>query len=878
MYTFVYHVDEMDEPDIMVPYKLEKSLTDYIRRIGKSLIINQQEFERLVESGEVVLHGSPSPSWLGVPLKTIHGTIGVIGIQDYKVQNAFTPNDLELLESVSGQVALAIEHKHAEQALRQSEDRYRTIFDHSPNGVFLYDNDLKITQFNKRYLEIVRSTSEQELGFDLNTIKQKNVLPYVKATLTGKSAKFEGAYHTTTTDVDLWVSAGFVPLSDDQGRALGGMCVIEDITDRKMAEQALRENQEHLTHVASNVSAIIWSADIDQQSCDFHYTLITENVFKVTGYQMEDFLQPTSDFPLNRVHEEDRQMVSDWRKLICHGENVSGVYRFYRKDDTVRWLYDFMTPVKNLSGQVIRVDGITFDHTDRILAEQALAEEKERLAVTLRSIGDAVISTDTDGRVVLMNPLAEKLTGWKLGEAKNELLSKIFRLTEENTGLEVENPISRVLKTNLIVESAYNCILTSRDGSQTLIAESAAPIRDRDSRNIGVVLVFRDISVQRQQEKEILRAQKLESLSILAGGIAHDFNNILTSILGNISMAKLYIEHPDRQEPRLEKAERATLLAKDLTQQLLTFSRGGAPVKKTASIKELIVESAQFALTGSNVSCEKLIDDDLLPVDIDEGQINQVIHNIVLNAVQAMPNGGIVRIRAENFHLSEGSPIPLQPGDYVMIQVQDEGPGIAPEHLTKIFDPYFTTKQKGTGLGLASSFSIVKKHDGFIMVESKQYVGSTFTVYLPASTSSLERAEKVESVLFQGEGRVLIMDDEEGVRTVAKDMLTFMGFKTDCAANGEEAFEMYKNAKKTKMPYDIVILDLTVPGGMGGLKTISILKHFDPNIIAIVSSGYSNDPVMADYKKYGFAAVVCKPYRIDELSSILNELLQAKKK
>ncbi len=514
---------------------------------------------------------------------------------------------------------------------------------------------------------------------------------------------------------------------------------------------------------------------------------------------------------------------------------------------------------------------------ERKEAEKALADEKERLAVTLRSIGEGVITSDTQGTVVLLNREAEKLTGWSQREALGRRLGEVFNIVNEKSREPCSNPFQRVLDHGDVVTLAENILLLSKDGTERNVAASAAPISNRNSEIIGVVLVFRDITEKRQMEEEIIKAQKLESIGILAGGIAHDFNNILTAILSNISIARIYLGKDDRVLERLVEAEKASMRAKDLTQQLLTFSKGGTPIKKTMSIVELVKDSARFALRGSNVTCEFLIPDDLRPVEVDEGQMSQVISNIVINASQAMPEGGTIRIKAENVDIRADASLPLNGGGYIKIDIEDSGVGIPREHLRKIFDPYFTTKQRGSGLGLAVTYSIIRNHDGHISVESCYGKGTVFHIYLPASDKEVAAGEEAEEVPVSGKGRILLMDDEEMILDVASQSLRLFGYEVVCARDGSEAVRLYKEAKEEGEGFDAVIFDLIVPGGMGGKEALGELIKTDPDIRAIVSSGYSNDPIMANYRKDGFVDVVTKPYKIDKLISVLNRVVSGRR-
>jgi two-component system cell cycle sensor histidine kinase/response regulator CckA len=394
-----------------------------------------------------------------------------------------------------------------------------------------------------------------------------------------------------------------------------------------------------------------------------------------------------------------------------------------------------------------------------------------------------------------------------------------------------------------------------------------------EERLFGLWLGIRDITERQSVREDVLRAQKLESIGILAGGIAHDFNNILTAILGNINLARIDSDLGEQTASRLLEAERGAWRAKGLTSQLLTFSRGGMPVKKVFSLGPLLRESVAFALMGSNVGFTFSIDEDLWPVEADEGQIGQVVNNIVINAGQAMPEGGEVSVRAVNETVTEDAGLALKPGRYVKISIEDTGTGIPEGYLQRIFDPYFTTKQRGSGLGLATSYSIVKKHGGFIGVESQLTVGSCFHVYLPASARELAMPGADAAEPLRGKGRILVMDDEEMVRSVAEQMLRHMGFEVEQAKDGTEAVKLYKRALEENRRFDAVIMDLTVPGGLGGKQAVKRLLKIDPQTKAIVSSGYSTDPVMSRFRDYGFVGVVTKPYDSVELFRVLTEVL-----
>ena len=510
----------------------------------------------------------------------------------------------------------------------------------------------------------------------------------------------------------------------------------------------------------------------------------------------------------------------------------------------------------------------------RMEAEHTLATEKERLSVTLRSIGDGVITTDLAGRVVFLNKMAEMITGWTEQEAAGQPLEKVFHIIDEKNGQPLESPVDKVIRSGRIVELSSDIVLIAKDGRMRSIADSGAPIRDRESRIVGAVLVFRDISEKARLESEMQKMRKLESVGLLAGGIAHDFNNLLVGIVGNLSLAREFVKPDDKTHPLLLGAEKAALRATELTRQLLTFSKGGEPVRETDSIVEIIRESASFVLHGGNVACTFAMPEDLWLVDVDRGQMSQVIQNIIINARQSMPDGGSIRISGENIAdfvlpTAKGA----APGKYVKISIQDSGIGIPGKYLDRIFDPYFSTKKEGNGLGLTISHSIISKHDGHIAVQSQQGEGTTFIIHLPASEKGLRGRKATKGRALAGKAKVLVMDDEEAVLQVIQSMLSHFGHEVVTAKNGEEAVTLYEKHRNASAPFDLVLMDLTVPGGMGGREAVAKILAIDPQAKVVVSSGYSNDPVMGNHKDYGFCAAIVKPYQLSKLVETINPFL-----
>ena len=499
---------------------------------------------------------------------------------------------------------------------------------------------------------------------------------------------------------------------------------------------------------------------------------------------------------------------------------------------------------------------------------QALEESERKHRDFFDNAPDMYHSLDRNGIIIDCNETEARMLGcskheiigrrfvdFLTGKSRKQFREQFEALTPENALITVEREFVRkdgtTFPASLNVYAEFN--------------ETRSLVRTRT--------IARDISERLRMERELLKGQKLESLGILAGGIAHDFNNLLAAILGNVSLAKLHADGHDTVTSRLDEAEKASLRARDLTQQLLTFSKGGVPIKKTMSVADIVNESSSFALRGADVRCDCRISEDLWPVEIDPGQITQVLNNLIINADQAMPKGGTIRITVENVTFTRKQPELERKGKFVKITVEDEGVGIPEEHLGNIFDPYFTTKKKGSGLGLATSYSIITKHDGHIVAESIVGKGTQIHIYLPPSRKKT-RMERVENgALMSGKGRILIMDDEEAVRDVTGEILRRLGYEVEFAKDGDEAVDIYRKHRQSGRPFDAVIMDLTVPGGQGGKDAIRAMQSIDPAVKAIVSSGYSNDPVMADFRLHGFSGVVTKPCGIHEMSRVLHAVL-----
>ena len=635
----------------------------------------------------------------------------------------------------------------------------------------------------------------------------------------------------------------------------------------EMRDKEIIQTAERFHAVLNSIEAVVYVADLESFDLLFINSYGRNLYGECTGRRCYSAFQQDSSRPCSFCTNQ---------RLVDDDGNPTGVYHWERYNEKIgRWLDCRDQAIHWYDGRLVRIEVAT-DITRRKEAEEALQAEKERLDVTLRSIGDGVITTDVSGKIVYVNRVAEELTGWTNAEAFGRPCAELFNIINEKTGKKCVSPVQRVMQFGRIVGLANHTALIARDGTIHSIADSGAPIRDRHSAIIGVVLVFRDISREKKMEEELLKVRKLESIGVLAGGIAHDFNNILAAILGNVELLGYRLPDCDPEiKSLLSDVKRATRRAAKLTRQLLTFSKGGNPVKSATSLPELITESAGFVLHGSRVRCRYIFPEDLWQVDADSGQLGQVIQNIVLNARHAMPEGGNITITCANVTDAAGeSLLSVDKGRYVRIVIKDSGVGIPMEIIDKVFDPYFTTKQEGSGLGLAICHSIIHKHGGYLTARSLPGRGTSFTIYLPAAFggSDSEKKERQASSAVKA-ARVMVMDDEEMLLKLAQSQLAMLGHEPILVTDGEQALNRYQDLQDRGTPVDLVIMDLTIPGGMGGRETAKKLLALDPAAKIVVASGYSNDPVMAAFEKYGFKAAIAKPFDLARLSSTIASVL-----
>ncbi len=596
---------------------------------------------------------------------------------------------------------------------------------------------------------------------------------------------------------------------------------------------------------------------------------------RITGYQMEEVIgRNQHDILFHATQDQtfsppvQKQQYRCMEK--CRTHRFSG--KFFRRKDGTKFSVDY-TCSPTMENDIATGAVITFtDTSERRKAENALRESEEKFRIISAAATDAIVLVDDTGKISYSNQAAERMFAADIVEIIDNNVNPVLVSMKNLRGSQqvLQEFFAKCGKKAL--KRSYEFKVVKEDGRNFFIEISTSTLKLKDKNHL--LGIIRDITGRKKTEEELVKVRKLESVGVLAGGIAHDFNNILMAILGNLHIAHGLLDNREKARRILKNAEKAALKAKELSQQLLTFSKGGEPIKEQASLEKLIRSSADFILSGSKIACRYQIPDDLFLVDIDKGQMSQVIQNLIINAEQAMPMGGTVEISCCNISESRAESIPgLGQGDYVRIQIQDSGTGIPEEIIGQIFDPYFSTKQNGSGLGLAITHSIIAKHNGHISVHSSNDSGSTFTIYLPADKNGRLEEQKKSAKVVQGSKKVILMDDEEMIRESVGELLESIGHTVLTAADGREAVNIYENEMNEGDPVDIVIVDLTVPGGMGGKETARAILDIDRDAKIIVSSGYSNDPIMARHQEHGFKAAMAKPFDPDELGETITTVL-----
>jgi PAS domain S-box-containing protein len=640
--------------------------------------------------------------------------------------------------------------------------------------------------------------------------------------------------------------------------------LLNDMEQLAAVEKALRESEKKYRLLVETTPNGIIYADMD-----YYIRYCNRQAAQIAGFSSPDQMIGLKAFDI--IAPEDKEKSCEYLEKILRDGFTTGIeVRILHPDGTRVPVEMNISLTRDENGKALGFTVVSQDITERKQQQDEIRENENRLKVILAHHPGLIWVVNRDMQIIRVWGNSAK---WD-----DQFLSKILHknihtvLQEMDFEFITDNNHDRVLEGESLSYrfkwngSLYDCHLE--------------PIRNFEGKIDGAVGVAFDVTEKVRIEEELMKTVRLDSLGYLAAGIAHDFNNILTGILGNISMIRLQPSLEKETVERLQEAENAVQQASKLTGQLLTFAKGGEPVKEFISLAEIVKEMSQFACRGSNSVCVYDLQPHLPALYADKGQIGQVIHNLVLNSIQAMPNGGEIHLSLKSVEITDKDSLSLPAGPYLLLSVQDQGTGIEKEILPKIFDPFFTNKPNGTGLGLATCYSIVKRHGGHIEVESSPGEGALFKVYLPVVEEKkalradvLEAVENKPVLLESGNGRILVMDDEVMIQKLVVRMLEYLGYKADAVKDGVEAIQYYREAMNASNPYRAVIMDLTIPGGMGGKEALAKIMEIDPSVCAIVSSGYSNDPVIANYQKFGFTRAISKPFRFEELAAVLKEIL-----
>ena len=760
-----------------------------------------------------------------------------------------------------------------------SEVEYRTLFDTMVDGIFYQLADGCLIDVNPAALEMFGLNRDEFLGRTSEhqawKVIQPDGTPFLPqhhpsmvALKTGKPVynAVAGVFNQRL-DRFIWLEINALPQFHPGDNApFQVMVTLHDISARKEAEDRLQEQEEHYRTLFAAITDALFVHGLREDGLPDKFLEINEVACERLGYTRDELLTMS---PLDIDAPDSGLDLRPITRKVLAGERVTFQQTHIAKDGR-RIAVEISAQRLQLHGRSA-VLSLARDINERKQAEQALRQSKERYRLLTELSPDAVTIADCSGIICMVNRRALAIYGH---EHESEVIGRsCFEWVADSD----QEPAAEALR-ELIRDGACRVELNLRrkDGFLFRGEINASLLSDSSGHPREIILITTDLTPRLLVEAERLKLQKLEAVGRLAGGIAHDFNNLLQGVFGYLSLAKRNLEeHPNLAKEMLDQADEALSMSINLTTQLLTFAKGGKPVRKNFAVGRVIENAAKFALAGSPCDLKLSIAKDLPPVKADEGQIGQAIQNIVLNANEAMPAGGTIQVSAEKAELAPGEIASLENGGgFIKISIRDAGIGIPDKYLSKIFDPYFTTKQKGSGLGLASSFSIIKNHDGAIEVTSKLNEGSHFSIYLPAA-SSIEGQENQATAVPAGnrKGRILIMDDEKMVRDLAMKMVQSIGHEAHGACDGAEALEKFIQARQEGNPYDVVILDLTVKGGMGGETAIRRIRKICPDVKAIVSSGYADNPVVADFTTYGFSTALSKPYRLEALRDCLNRLL-----
>jgi PAS domain S-box-containing protein len=785
------------------------------------------------------------------------------------------------------------------------------------DALIIIDNEDKIQMVNNAACRMLDSAKSELIGKKLNNflVQEGEVSSLLEKTwfnsiLSYGSIKDINMHIVSATARAIPVSLSASVLKDATGEIAGMIFICRDVTERRRNEEALKKAQEELEfRVAQRTEELKKrseelklelanriAAEEELRNSEKRYRAIVEDHSEIICRFIKDTtvtfvnsafcryfgisLEAIMGKPLLMfIAKEDKEF---FEKNIL--DTMSGNFvktfecRVIDVNYNKRWVQFIIRPLFDEEIGFLEFQAIGIDITDRKKAENELAAEKERLSVTLSSIAEGVIATNSDGKIIFINHAAENLMGFKEEEALGRHVDDCLYIVNEKTLRKCLEPFNVIIKKESVVSIEENAVLISKNGTRYNVSFIGAPIRDNNKNIIGTVYVFRDITERILLESELFKSKKLESMGALATGIANDFSNLLSELVIHLFCAKVHTKAGDDSYKFITQAEAVVNKASRLVKQLLTFSKSGPLIKERISIKTVIEDSVGFALSSSK--CNRILDiaKDLLPVEIDKGQIDQAISNIVVNADQAMPNGGTITISAKNVFIGENSQSDslffvhaqnLKPGNYICISIKDEGEGISKENLEKIFDPYFTTKPNSNGLGLTTAYSIIKKHDGYISVSSEQNKGSVFNIYLPAITGEKEEQKKEAFKAL----KIIVLDSDGSIQKYSKDIIPRFGFEAQYTSNWEELFSVYKNEIGSKIKSFIIFAEMDEKNK----EYFNMLYELDENVSIIAYTSNPQKLIISDNIHPCVVDCILKPFSLEDVSIALQKAIEKAK-
>lgn len=877
--SFEFWADEHDpKPD---PHPIDHGFGSYVLRTGKPLLVTEQTREKMRKSGDAEMIGTSAASWLGVPLRTPIRTIGVLAIQHYNDKDAYSKRDVEFLASVGDQIAFAIERKRAEEALRESEGRYRMLFDYAPDGILITNADGDYLEANSSICSMLGYGNDQLAGMNLSDIVSETEIRHLESAFEngGSRSQYEREWDVRRKDGTLFPADVMATRMPDNNM----LTMIRDVSDRRSAEteraeltNQIESQRELLKNIVANVPGIVWESCGSPSQGDATGSFVSEYVTTMLGYTVDEWIS-VPNFWLSIVHPDHQERVArDAAAAYMDGDSCVLEFPWITKSGQVIWVESHSAIIFGQNGTPIGLRGVTIDITERKHAAEALQESEERYRDLVENAIDMIYTHDLDGNFSSVNRAGPIITGY----SRDEFLGLNMRdmIAPEFVAKAKEMTAAKLEGKNV---PAYDIEIIAQDGRRIAVEVNTRLIYDNRV-PVQIQGIARDITERKHLEEKFRQSHKMEAIGLLAGGIAHDFNNLLTAISGYSELTLRKMNSDDPLRHNISEIKDAGDRAGALTSQLLAFSRKQVLNPRVHNLNTVIsdIEKMLRRIIRESIEFRTILDPGLHNIKADPGQIEQVIMNLSINARDAMPHGGSLVLQTQNINISETEAfdrLNIGPGRFVKMSVKDNGEGMDEETLGRMFEPFFTTKDsgKGTGLGLSTVYGIIKQSGGDIDVFSEVGKGTTFDIYLPSiddpAQSQKWRGSNGNAQTQNGNETILLVEDEEIVRNLVREILVSGGYKVLEAASGPAALSIYK-AHPNKI--DLLITDVIMPK-MSGLELGDQLVSLSPAIKILFMSGYTDDSIDDSRLLEPNRAFIEKPFTPDELARKIRNTLKA---